>query len=235
MLATLAAAVCIAAAIFLAYGVRLSGGRLLAGLNRFASIGYAIPGSVLAVGAVPPLARLDHGIDAALQAAFGISTGLLLSGTVAALIFAYTVRFMALANGAVESGLARVTPNMDAAARTLGEGPWGVLTRVHLPLIRGGVLAGAILVFVEVLKELPATILLRPFNCRSGLAGADDRVGGNNPGDHPEPRDPALTAGAPGGNLIYTTKPRYRPGGGTVAPRSGRRRFPAGHPRCGPV
>jgi iron(III) transport system permease protein len=71
---------------------------------------------------------------------------------------------MALANGAVESGLARVTPNMDAAARTLGEGPWGVLTRVHLPLIRGGVLAGAILVFVEVLKELPATILLRPFN-----------------------------------------------------------------------
>jgi len=164
MLATLAAVVCIAAAIFLAYGARLSGGRLLAGLNRFASIGYAIPGSVLAVGAVPPLARLDHGIDTAMQAAFGISTGLLLSGTVAALIFAYTVRFMALANGAVESGLARVTPNMDAAARTLGEGPWGVLTRVHLPLIRGGVLAGVVLVFVEVLKELPATILLRPFN-----------------------------------------------------------------------
>ena len=164
MLSTLAAAVCIGAAIFLAYGVRLSGGRLLAGLNRFASIGYAIPGSVLAVGAVPPLARLDHAIDGAMQAAFGISTGLILSGTVAALIFAYTVRFMALANGAVESSLVRVTPNMDAAARTLGEGKWGTLTRVHLPLIRGGVLAGAILVFVEVLKELPATILLRPFN-----------------------------------------------------------------------
>jgi len=164
MLATLASAVCIAAAIFLAYGVRLSGGRLLGGLNRFASIGYAIPGSVLAVGAVPPLARLDHAIDAAMQATFGVSTGLLLSGTVAALIFAYLVRFMALANGAVESALVRVTPNMDAAARTLGEGRWGVLARVHLPLIRGGVLAGAILVFVEVLKELPATILLRPFN-----------------------------------------------------------------------
>jgi iron(III) transport system permease protein len=156
--------VCIAAAIFLAYGARLSGGRLLGGLTRFASIGYAIPGSVLAVGAVPPLARLDHGIDAVMQAIFGISTGLILSGTVAALIFAYTVRFMALANGAVESSLVRVTPNMDAAARTLGEGKWGTLTRVHLPLIRGGVLAGAILVFVEVLKELPATILLRPFN-----------------------------------------------------------------------
>ncbi|MEN8195456.1 MAG: iron ABC transporter permease [Pseudomonadota bacterium] len=164
ILATLAASVCIAAAIFLAYGVRLSGGRLLAGLNRFASIGYAIPGSVLAVGAVPPLARLDHAIDGAMQATFGISTGLILSGTVAALIFAYTVRFMALANGAVESALVRVTPNMDAAARTLGEGKWGTLTRVHLPLISGGVLAGAILVFVEVLKELPATILLRPFN-----------------------------------------------------------------------
>ncbi|MBE9558959.1 MAG: iron ABC transporter permease [Proteobacteria bacterium] len=164
MLATLAAMVCIAAAIFLAYGARLSGGRLLGGLTRFASIGYAIPGSVLAVGVVPPLARLDHGIDAVMQAIFGISTGLILSGTVGALIFAYTVRFMALANGAVESSLVRVTPNMDAAARTLGEGKWGTLTRVHLPLIRGGVLAGAILVFVEVLKELPATILLRPFN-----------------------------------------------------------------------
>jgi iron(III) transport system permease protein len=164
MLASLASAVCIAAAVFLAYGVRLSGGRMLAGLNRFASIGYAIPGSVLAVGAVPPLARLDHAIDGFMEATFGISTGLILSGTVAALIFAYTVRFMALANGATESALARVTPNMDAAARTLGEGRWGVLARVHLPMIRGGLLAGAILVFVEVLKELPATILLRPFN-----------------------------------------------------------------------
>ena len=164
MLAALASTVCIAAAVFLAYGVRLSGGQLLAGLNRFASIGYAIPGSVLAVGAVPPLARLDHGIDGFMEATFGISTGLVFSGTVAALIFAYTVRFMALANGATESALGRVTPNMDAAARTLGEGRWGVLMRVHLPMIRGGLLAGAILVFVEVLKELPATILLRPFN-----------------------------------------------------------------------
>jgi iron(III) transport system permease protein len=150
--------------VFLAYGVRLNGGRLLAGLTRFASIGYAIPGSVLAVGAVPPLARLDHAIDAAMEAAFGISTGLVFSGTVAALIFAYVVRFMALANGAVDSALTRVTPSMDGAARSLGEGPAGTLWRVHLPLIRGGVLAGAILVFVEVLKELPATILLRPFN-----------------------------------------------------------------------
>lgn len=164
ILATLAALACIAAAIFLAYGVRLNGGRLLGGLNRFASIGYAIPGSVLAVGVVPPLARLDRAIDAGMEAAFGISTGLLFSGTVAALIFAYMVRFLALANGAVESALTRVTPNMDAAARTLGEGPAGTLVRVHIPLIRGGVLAGAILVFVEVLKELPATILLRPFN-----------------------------------------------------------------------
>ncbi len=164
MLAGLAAFACIAAAVFLAYGVRLNGGRLLAGLTRFASIGYAIPGSVLAVGAVPPLAGLDHAIDAAMEAVFGISTGLIFSGTVAALIFAYVVRFMALANGAVDSALTRVTPSMDGAARTLGAGPAGTLWRVHLPLIRGGVLAGATLVFVEVLKELPATILLRPFN-----------------------------------------------------------------------
>lgn len=164
MLAALAAAACMAVAVFLAYGVRLNGGRVLAGLTRFASIGYAIPGSVLAVGAVPPLAHLDHAIDAVMEAAFGVSTGLLFSGTVAALIFAYIVRFMALANGAVESALSRVTPSMDGAARSLGEGPAGTLRRVHLPLIRGGVLAGATLVFVEVLKELPATILLRPFN-----------------------------------------------------------------------
>ncbi len=164
MLAGLAATVCISAAIFLAYAARLRGGRLLGALNRFASIGYAIPGSVLAVGAVPPLVGLDNAIDAVMRATFGISTGLVFSGTVAALIFAYTVRFMALGNGAVDSALARVTPNMDAAARTLGERPGGTLWRVHLPLIRGGVLAGAILVFVEVLKELPATYLLRPFN-----------------------------------------------------------------------
>ncbi len=181
MLATLAAGACVAAAIFLAYAARLGGGRLLAGVAAFASIGYAIPGSVLAVGVVPPLARLDHAIDAVMEALFGISTGLLLSGTVVALVFAYVVRFMALANGAVDSALTRVTPNMDGAARILGAGPAGALWRVHLPLIRGGVLAGALLVFVEVLKELPATILLRPFAfqtlaTRTWEYAADERI-----------------------------------------------------------
>ncbi len=212
MLASSAAAVCVAVAVFLAYGVRLNGGKLLAGLNRFASIGYAVPGSVLAVGAVPPLARLDHAIDGLAESLFGISTGLVLSGTVAALIFAYVVRFLALANGAVESGLSKVTPNMDAAARTLGEGPGGTLLRVHLPLIRGGILAGAILVFVEVMKELPATILLRPFNfqtlaTRTYEYASDERIA--------EAALPALTivlAGIIPVIILSTAIRRSRPG-----------------------
>lgn len=181
MLAGVAAFACIAAALFLAYGVRLARSPVLAGLSRLASLGYAVPGSVLAVGVVVPLARLDRGIDAVAEGVFGVHTGLVFGGTVFALIFAYVVRFLALSNGAVESGLATITPNMDAAARTLGESPSGALRRVHLPLIRGSVLAGAILVFVEVMKELPATILLRPFNfqtlaTRTYEYAADERI-----------------------------------------------------------
>ena len=95
---------------------------------------------------------------------FGISTGLLLSGTVAAIIFAYVVRFLAVAHGSIESSLGKITPTMDMASRSLGYNTWQTLFKVHLPLIRGGILTGALIVFVDCMKELPATLILRPFN-----------------------------------------------------------------------
>jgi iron(III) transport system permease protein len=111
-----------------------------------------------------PFAAFDNTVDALLRETLGISTGLLLSGTIAALIFAYTVRFLAVSLGAVEAGFARVTPAMEHAARTLGHSPVATLRRVHLPMIRGSLLTGGLLVFVDTMKELPATLVLRPFN-----------------------------------------------------------------------
>ena len=133
-------------------------------LARVAGLGYAIPGAVIAVGVLIPFARLDNAIDAWLQATFGISTGLLLTGTIAGLVFAYLVRFLALALNTVEAGLAKINRHLDDAARSLGRGPGGTLVRVHVPLMWGSVLTAVILVFVDVLKELPATLILRPFN-----------------------------------------------------------------------
>jgi iron(III) transport system permease protein len=107
---------------------------------------------------------LDNQIDAVMRDLFGISTGLLISGTMAILVFAYLARFMALSFGAVSASFGRVTRNMDGAARTLGHGGWSTLFRVHIPMIRGGVLTAVLMVFVEVMKELPATLILRPFD-----------------------------------------------------------------------
>ncbi len=162
--AIIASALTVAVAIIMAYGQRLSGSRLVAVANRTASLGYAIPGSVIAVGVFIPVAAFDNTIDAFMRSTFGISTGLLISGSIGMLLFAYLVRFLAVSFGAVSAGLARITPNMDAAARTLGCPPSAVLTRIHLPLIRPSLLAAALIVFVDVMKELPATLILRPFN-----------------------------------------------------------------------
>jgi len=163
-LASATAALAVVIGLFLAYGVRTSRSRLLAAATRFASIGYAIPGAVLAVGVIVPLAAWDNAIDALARQFFGMSPGLLLSGTVVALVFGYLVRFLALSHGAIEASLGKVTPSMDGAARTLGHTPLSVLWRVHLPLMRGSLLTAAILVFVDCMKELPLTLLLRPFN-----------------------------------------------------------------------
>jgi iron(III) transport system permease protein len=164
ILAGLAAVITVVTALVIAYGLRLKPSPLTRGAARVASMGYAIPGSVIAVGMVIPLATLDNFIDGVMRSGFGISTGLLLSGTIIAVMFAYVARFLAIGLNAVESGLSRVTPNMDEAARTLGAGALGTLARVHIPILRGSMLTAAILVFVEVLKELPATLIVRPFN-----------------------------------------------------------------------
>ena len=164
LLSGLAAALALAIGIFMAYGVRLRKQKIVTFMARFASLGYAVPGSVLAVGVLVSLGALDNGIDGFMRGTFGISTGLLFSGTIAAVTFGYLVRFLALSFGTVEASLAKVTPSMDGASRSLGHGPLSTLRRIHLPLIRAGMLTAAMLVFVDSMKELPMTVILRPFN-----------------------------------------------------------------------
>ena len=164
ILAATAAALATALALGIAYGLRLRTSRPLAIAARLAGLGYAVPGAVIAVGVMVPLAWFDNTVDGWMRAHLGVSTGLLLSGTIAAVLFAYLVRFFAVAYNAVEAGLGKVTTNMDAAARTLGHGPRATLRQIHLPMISGSLLAAATLVFVDVMKELPATLIIRPFN-----------------------------------------------------------------------
>lgn len=163
-LATASAVVAVAVATLLAFAARQQANVLVRACIRLSGIGYAVPGAVLAIGVLVPFAAFDNTLDAFLRDTLGVSTGLLLSGTVAALIFAYTVRFLAVSLGAVESGLGRITPSMEMAARSLGHSPSATLKRVHLPLIRGSLLTGGLLVFVDTMKELPATLVLRPFD-----------------------------------------------------------------------
>jgi len=151
-------------AVLLAYASRLVQRRDVRFANMVASLGYAVPGSVIAVGLLLPLGAFDNWLDSVMEAQFGISTGLLLTGSIAALLFAYIVRFMSVALQTVEAGLGKVTPTMDQAARTLGQGASGAFIRVHAPLIRGGLLTATLIVFVDIMKELPATLIMRPFN-----------------------------------------------------------------------
>ncbi len=163
-LASAAALMVLVLALFMAYGKRVRSSTVTATAVRIAGLGYAVPGTVIAVGVMLPFARIDNAVDAWMRDSFGISTGLLLSGTVLALLFAYSVRFLAVALNSVESGLERIRPNMDHAARSLGLTPGAVLRRVHVPLMSRTLLTAGLLVFVDVLKELPATLILRPFN-----------------------------------------------------------------------
>lgn len=130
---------------------------------RIAAMGYAIPGPVLAVGVLIPFGFIDNAIDGFTRQYFGISTGLLLSGTLFALMFAYIVRFLAVALGTIEASVEKITPNMERAATVMGVGGFAMLRRVHMPIISGSLLTALLLVFVDVLKELPATLLMRPF------------------------------------------------------------------------
>jgi len=150
--------------LLMAFGSRLSKRRRVHWAARLVSLGYTFPGPVVALGVLLPFAWFDRTMDAWMQETFGITTGYLLSGTLFILVFAYLVRFLALAYGTAESGLGRITSDMEDASRSLGKNTWQTLKQVHLPLLRGSVLAAGMLVFVDVMKELPATLMLQPFN-----------------------------------------------------------------------
>jgi iron(III) transport system permease protein len=164
LLASLAAFFAVALGLVLGYAHRALSQGFTSNIIRLASMGYAIPGTVLGIGVLIPLAAFDNSLDSLMRQQFNFSTGLLLSGTIAAIIFAYVVRFLAVSFGAIETGLQKVTPNVAAAARTLGRGPLSAFFEVHLPLLRPALVSAALLVFVDCMKELPATLILRPFN-----------------------------------------------------------------------
>ena len=163
-LALLSASLAVGLALLLAYSARLSRHWLAGSLNRLVGLGYAVPGSVIAVGVLIPVTRLDHALAALWQQLGGQNPGLLLTGGIAALVYAYLVRFLSAALQTVEGSLGKITPSMDDAARSLGLGQWQTLGRVHLPLLRGSLFTAGLLVFVDVMKELPATLVMRPFN-----------------------------------------------------------------------
>jgi iron(III) transport system permease protein len=185
-LAAAAALLALALALLLGYGRRLHPTRPVKGAVRIAGLGYAVPGTVIAVGVMIPFAWLDNTLDAWMRATFGVSTGLLLSGTLAALLFAYMVRFLAVSLQTIESGLGKIRPSMDEAGRSMGLRPAQVLRRIHVPMLRGSLLTALLLVFVDVLKELPATLILRPFNfntlaVRAYELASDERLADSGP------------------------------------------------------
>jgi len=150
-------------AVVLAYSSRLHPSLGVRWSAQCVALGYALPGSVIAVGVLLPLGWLDHTVVPLLDRLRGCSSGLLLTGSAVGLIFAYLVRFLAVSLQTVDATLTKIPPSLDDVARSLGANVSRVLRRVHLPLLRSGLLTALILVFVEVMKEMPATILLRPF------------------------------------------------------------------------
>ena len=163
VLAALAAVLAALLALLLGFAAR-DGKVLPRFAARIVGLGYAVPGSVIAVGVLIPVTRLDHLLAGLWQQLTGVNPGLILTGGIAALVYAYLARFLAIALQTVDAGLGRITPSMEAAARSLGSRPAETLRRVHLPLLRGSLLTAALLVFVDVMKELPATLVMRPFN-----------------------------------------------------------------------
>jgi len=163
-LAFTAALIAVVLSLILAYAKRLHDKRHINTAVAVARMGYALPGTIIAIGVLIPLAWLDHQVINLVKVVFGVDLGLLLSGTLFALLFAYTVRFLAVSIGAVQTGLDKIKPSLDFAGRSLGCAPIEVLKRIHLPLMRSSVLTALLIVFVDVLKELPATLILRPFN-----------------------------------------------------------------------
>ena len=181
-LAGLAAVVLLVLGLFLGYARRLDGGRAVRTTLAIAGIGYAMPGAVIAVGVLLPLSWVDRSLDSWMRSSFDISTGLLLTGSYVGLIFAYAVRFLSISLNTIEASLQRIPPSLDDAARGLGAGPARTLMTVHFPLLRGGLLSAAIFIFADVMKELPATLIVRPFNLdtlaiRTYRLASDGRLG----------------------------------------------------------
>jgi len=158
-----AAVITVAAAFVLSYTRRYHPAAASNAAVRLGTLGYALPGSVLAVGVMLSFTWIDNRIEAVTSAWLGVSAPLVLSGTLAGLLLAYVVRFMAVSFGPVDSGLERIKPSIRDAARSLGASRARILWRVFLPMLRPGLLTAVLLVFVEVMKEMPATLLLRPF------------------------------------------------------------------------
>lgn len=164
LVSSAAALITVVLAFVLSYAARTDRSRVAMGAGRLAALGYGIPGTVLGIGVLIPLATFDNALDGWLRQSFGMSTGLLLSGTGFAIVYAYTVRFLTMAEGTIDAGFQKLSPHLDMAARTLGRSGLQTLRQVLLPNLRPAVLTAALLVFIETLKELSATILLRPFN-----------------------------------------------------------------------
>ena len=172
------AALCVAAALLLAFARARAASRLTTGAIRLATLGYALPGALLAVGLLAPLGAFDIALTRAARDSLGWSGGLLLTGTSAVLVYALGVRFMTVAYNTVSGGLARIPPGLDAAARSLGARPSRVLARIYAPLLAPSLAGAAALVFIDTLRELPATLILRPFNLET-LATRTYRLAGD--------------------------------------------------------
>jgi iron(III) transport system permease protein len=164
MLAASAAGLACLIGVVMVYGARSARASLPRWMAQATALGYAAPGAVIAVGVLIPLAAFDHWLADGIEDLTGIDIGLLLTGSAAAIVFAYLVRFAVIAHGAIDGALGRITPSMELAARTLGASRHSVLRRIHVPMIRGSVLTAGLLIFVDGSKELPATLILRPFN-----------------------------------------------------------------------
>lgn len=163
-LASVAALICVFLSVLLIYSVKLNSGMVFRSLAKVATMGYSIPGAVIAIGIMIPFIFIDNFLINLIQHLFDHRLGLILSGTLFALTFAYIVRFIAVAYNPLDGGFKKTGPNIEEASRSLGAGSWRTLLRVYFPVIRNVMLSAAILVFVDVLKELPLTLILRPFN-----------------------------------------------------------------------
>lgn len=164
LVAIIAGCTALLVALIMAYGTRLRPNLLTRSATKIGSMGYAIPGSVIAVGILIPFGWTDNVVDSWARETFGFSTGLLLSGSIFALVFAYVVRFLAVAFNTVEASLGNITSNMDEAAQGMGYSFGKTLRKIHIPMMSGSLFAAIMLVVVDVIKELPATLIVRPFN-----------------------------------------------------------------------